>query len=218
MTSGPAPPHRRPGQRRIGLTGGIATGKSTAGRLLRERFGVPVLDADRFARQALAPGSPASLKVLERYGAAVRGSDGIDRAALGRIVFTDPRERRWLEQLIHPLVRERFAGELERLASAPVVVLMVPLLFEAGFEPLCSEIWLVDCGEERQLERLQARDGLGEAEARSRIAAQWPMATKRARADLVLDNRGTVDQLAGKLRERLRERGVAVERTRGTTW
>ncbi len=178
-------------QRRIGLTGGIASGKSTVGRLLAAR-GLPLLDADGFAREALAPGSPGAQAVLARYGT-------LDRAALGRIVFADAAERQWLEQLVHPLVRARFAAELERLAAAPVVVLMIPLLFEAGLEAFCSEIWLVDCNEEQQLQRLMARNGLSTAEAQARIAAQWPLARKRALANVVLDNRGTPEQLEGQL-------------------
>lgn len=185
-----------PSQRRIGLTGGIATGKSTVGRLLAAR-GVPVLDADRYAREALAPGSAGAQAVLARYGESVRGegAGALDRSALGRIVFAEPAERQWLEALVHPLVRARFAADLERLGAppepAPAVVLMIPLLFEAGLEPLCSEIWLVDCDESQQLQRLMARNGLGEAEARARIAAQWPLARKRPLADRLLDNRGT---------------------------
>ncbi len=178
-------------QRRIGLTGGIASGKSTVGRLLAAR-GLPLLDADGFAREALAPGSPGAQAVLARYGT-------LDRAALGRIVFADAAERQWLEQLVHPLVRARFAAELERLAAAPVVVLMIPLLFEAGLERLCSEVWLVDCDEAQQLQRLMARNGLSAAEARARIAAQWPLARKRTLADVVLDNRGGAQQLEGQL-------------------
>jgi len=182
--------------RRIGLTGGIASGKSSVGRLLAAQ-GLPLLDADVYAREALAPGSPGAGAVLERYGAGVRApGGGIDRAALGRIVFSDCAERRWLEQLVHPLVRARFAAELEGLAAAPVVVLMIPLLFEAGLETLCSEVWLVDCEEAQQLARLMARDHFSEADARARIAAQWPLARKRQLADVVLDNRGDPEQLA----------------------
>lgn len=180
-----------PPQRRIGLTGGIASGKSTVGRLLAAR-GLPLLDADGYARDALAPGSPGAQAVLARYGT-------LDRAALGRIVFADAAERQWLEQLVHPLVRARFAAELERLAAAPVVVLMIPLLFEAGLAGLCSEVWLVDCDEAQQRQRLMARNGLSAAEARARIAAQWPLARKRTLADVVLDNRGTAEQLEGQL-------------------
>jgi dephospho-CoA kinase len=180
---------RWPGpQRRIGLTGGIASGKSSVGRLLADRHGLPVLDADAFAREALAPGSTAAEAVHERYGT-------LDRRALGRIVFTDAAERHWLEQLVHPLVRARFEAELQRLAEAPVVVLMVPLLFEAGLDGLCSEVWLVDCDEAQQLQRLMARDGAGETDARNRIAAQWPLARKRPLADRLIDNRGTPEQL-----------------------
>ena len=187
--------------RRIGLTGGIASGKSSVGRLLAAQ-GLPLLDADVYAREALAPGSPGGQAVLERYGAGVRAPGGeIDRAALGRIVFGDGAERQWLEQLVHPLVRTRFAAELEELVAEPVVVLVVPLLFEAGLETICSEVWLVDCDETQQLQRLMARDGLGEADARARIAAQWPLARKRQLADVVLNNRGGPEQLATQVEQ-----------------
>jgi dephospho-CoA kinase len=193
-------------QRRIGLTGGIATGKSTVGQLLAGRFGLPVLDADLYARGALAPGSPAARAVLARYGKPVAAGavsagagDAIDRAALGRIVFADPVERRWLEQLVHPLVRQRFENELQRLAHEPVVVLMIPLLFETGLESLCSEVWLVTCRPETQLQRLIGRDGLPEHEARARIAAQWPLARKQALADRLINNDGDREALEQQL-------------------
>jgi dephospho-CoA kinase len=203
-------------QRRIGLTGGIASGKSTVGRLLADR-GLPVLDADRFAREALAAGSAGTRAVLERYGERVleQESSAIDRAALGQIVFADPAERHWLEELVHPLVRSRFEAELERLAEAPVVVLMIPLLFEAGLEQLCSEVWLVDCDAAQQLQRLQKRDALSEADAKARIAAQWPLTRKRPLADRLIDNRGTPEQLERQLDALLSCSGPA---PRGTTW
>ena len=187
--------------RRIGLTGGIASGKSSVGRLLAAR-GLPLLDADVYAREALAPGSPGAGAVLERYGDGVRAPGGeIDRAALGQIVFGDGAERRWLEQLLHPIVRSCFKAKLQELAAKPVVVLVVPLLFEAGLETLCSEVWLVDCDETQQLQRLMARDGLGEDDARARIAAQWPLARKRQLADVVLNNRGGPEQLAAEVEQ-----------------
>ena len=186
-------------QRRIGLTGGIASGKSTVGGVLAAR-GLPLLDADRYAREALAAGSTGAEAVLARYGERVQAAAGmLDRSALGRIVFADPAERRWLEGLVHPLVRARFATELERLAAEPTVVLMIPLLFEAGLEALCSEVWLVDCHEEQQLQRLMERNGLSEAEARNRIAAQWPLGRKRGVADVVIDNRGPAERLAAQV-------------------
>lgn len=189
--------------RRIGLTGGIASGKSSVGRLLAAR-GLPLLDADVYAREVLAPESPGAQAVLERYGAGVRAPGGeIDRAALGLIVFGDGAERRWLEDLVHPLVRKRFEAELRELAAEPLVVLVVPLLFEAKLEALCSEVWLVDCDETQQLQRLLARDGLGEADARARLAAQWPLARKRQLADVVLNNRGKPEQLAAEVAQAL---------------
>ena len=178
-------------QRRIGLTGGIASGKSSVGRWLAQQ-GLPVFDADQYAREALKPGQQATKTVLRRYGSSVQaeGDAAIDRAALGRIVFQDPAERQWLEQLIHPIVRECFDQALILHAKTPAVVLMIPLLFEAGLESLCSEIWLVDCDASQQLERLIARDGLSPDAAQARIAAQWPLSRKRGLADHVLANRG----------------------------
>ena len=187
-------------QRRIGLTGGIASGKSTVGKLLAQH-GLPVLDADLFAREALAPGSSASAAVLKHYGESVRASGSksttaeVDRAALARIVFNDSEQRQWLEQLLHPLVRNRYASEIEQRQEQPTLVLMIPLLFEAGLEELCSEIWLVDCQPEQQLQRLIQRNRLSVGEAQARISAQWPLARKRPLADLLISNRGLPDEL-----------------------
>ena len=191
-------------QRRIGLTGGIASGKSSVGRLLAQQ-GLPVLDADQYAREALEPDRQATNAVLQRYGSSVQieGGAAVNRAALGRIVFQDPDERQWLEQLIHPIVRERFDQELSLHAKTPAVVLMIPLLFEAGLESLCSEIWLVDCDECQQLKRLIARDGLSPADAKARISAQWPLSRKRKLADVLIDNRGMEHNLADQIQQAL---------------
>ena len=187
-------------QRRIGLTGGIATGKSSAARLLEQRHGLPVLDADLYARQALEPGQPATEAVLARFGPGVVSNSGVvDRRALGAIVFNNQDERRWLEQLVHPIVRQRFDQELVRLDTNPAVVLMIPLLFESGLEALCSETWLVDCDESQQLQRLMARDQLNEAEAQARMNAQWPLARKRPLADVLISNRGDAAALNAQL-------------------
>ncbi len=182
-----------PAQRRIGLTGGIASGKSSVGQWMADK-GIPVLDADQVARDSLGTGSKGAKQVLEHFGDRVLASGStmvegrIDRAALAQIVFSDPDERRWLERLVHPRVRDYFDAELLRLEQAPIVVLMIPLLFEAGLESLCTEIWVVTCSEQQQQERLMARDALTSEEARLRIAAQMPLASKCARADLVIDN------------------------------
>jgi len=182
-------------QRRIGLTGGIASGKSSAGKLLQEKHGLAVLDADRYARDALAPGTTASQAVLNRYGQKLFCGDQLDRKALGEIVFNNPIERLWLEQLVHPIVQQMMDQEVIRLAEARTIVLMIPLLFEAGLESRCTEIWLVDCGEKQQLERLIARDNCTNQQALARINAQWPLARKRLLADRVINNRNGSGEL-----------------------
>ena len=196
-------------QRRIGLTGGIATGKSSVGRHLAA-LGLPVLDADRFAHEALAPGSNGEAAVLKRYGARVaapsdtairdqKSNSRINRKALGSIVFNAPHEREWLEQLVHPYVRAQFDEALVQLNDEPTVVLMIPLLFEANLTGLCSEVWVVHCKPEQQIQRLQQRDGLDEAAARARIDAQWPIEQKQELADQRIDNSGD----AGRWQEQI---------------
>ena len=182
-------------QRRIGLTGGIASGKSSAGKLLQEKHRLAVLDADRYARAALAPGTTASQAVLNRYGQKLFCGDHLDRKALGEIVFNNPNERLWLEQLVHPVVNQMMDQEIIRLADAKAIVLMIPLLFETGLESLCTEIWLVDCDEKQQIERLITRDNCTNQQALARINAQWPLARKRLLADRVINNRNGSDEL-----------------------
>jgi len=200
MTAEPLSPVLQPrwpkSQRRIGLTGGIATGKSSVGHYLAEQHALAVLNADLYAREALAPGSAATKAVLQRYGKAVaaesqNNATSLDRSALGQIVFNDAAERHWLEQLVHPIVRQRFDAELARLAETTPVVLMIPLLFEAKLTYLCSEVWLVDCSSAQQCQRLMDRDELSPQDSERRIAAQWPMNQKRDLADLVIDNSGS---------------------------
>ena len=195
MTFGDWPP-----QRRIGLTGGIASGKSSVAALLKKR-GCPVLDADVFAREALTPGTSASNAVVARYGKRVQKDETseIDRAGLASIVFNDPNERSWLEQLVHPIVQRRFDDALRALPDAPIVILMIPLLFEAGLEAWCSEIWVVRCTALQQKERLMARNNYTDTEATQRIAAQWPIDIKAQRADSVINNIGLIDDLNDQL-------------------
>jgi len=195
MTFGDWPP-----QRRIGLTGGIASGKSSVAALLKKR-GCPVLDADLYAREALTPGTSASNAVVSRYGNRVikDGTSEIDRAGLASIVFNDPNERSWLEQLVHPIVQRRFDDALRALPDAPIVILMIPLLFEAGLEAWCSEIWVVRCTALQQKERLMARNNYTDTEATQRIAAQWPIDIKAQRADSVINNIGLIDDLNDQL-------------------
>ena len=185
-------------QRRIGLTGGIASGKSSVSKLLAAR-GWPVLDADHFAKQLLEPGTRTTQAVLQRHPNVQLEHGRVDRAELGQIIFRNSREREWLNALIHPQVRRCLEHSLSEHANAPTIVLMIPLLFEAGLTELCSEIWLVDCDEEQQLKRLMLRNALSRNDAQARITAQWPLSRKRGLADVVIDNRGTEQHLREKL-------------------
>jgi dephospho-CoA kinase len=184
------------GQRIIGLTGGIATGKSTVSEYLQARHGIPVLDADQYARQAVALGSPILAAIARRYGPAILQPDGrLDRARLGEIVFQEAAEKRWLEQQIHPFVRQQFAQAMVALAECPIVVQAIPLLFEANLTNQVTEIWVVACSEAQQQQRLMARNQLTADQAQARIQSQMPLAQKIAQADVVLDNSADLDAL-----------------------
>lgn len=177
----------------VGLTGGIATGKSTVSAIFM-KAGAIVIDADLIARQVVAPGLPAWQAIKTVFGDRVLGPDGaINRALLGGVVFNDRRLRKQLEGIIHPQVRIRIDHELERLRrsdSRAVVIQDIPLLFETGMTNGLSEIIVVYTTMEVQLKRLIKRDGILMGEARKRINAQMPMAEKRRRATLVIDNSG----------------------------
>lgn len=183
-------------QRKIGLTGGIATGKTTVTDYLCDRAQLPILDADVYAREAVAVGSPVLGAIAARYGAEILQPDGsLKRTRLGEIVFADATERAWLESQTHPFVRDRFRQTLDQLQTEPIVILAIPLLFEAQLEALVTEIWVVTCTPAQQLARLMQRNALTRSQAESRIAAQWPLTQKCERADVVLDNSGTLPEL-----------------------
>lgn len=177
----------------IGLTGGVATGKSTVGKML-EALGACCLDTDLMAHEAIRRGRPAYDRVVEIFGADVLGEDGeVDRKKLGGVVFADAGRRRELERITHPEVARLLQEALQRVETQ-VVVVMVPLLYEAGMEGFFRQVWVVTCSEEKELERLMRRDGLSEEEARQRIAAQMPLAEKAARADVVIRNDGDLQE------------------------
>lgn len=182
-------------KRIIGLTGGIGTGKTTISNYLAQHHQLPVLDADIYAREAVQPGYPILSEIFERYGVAVKLPDGtLNRKALGEIVFNHPDEKQWLEQQIHPYVRDRFQSELDSLI-APTAVLVIPLLFEAEMTDLVTEIWVVSCSPEQQLQRMMERDRLSLEQAQSRINNQLPLEEKMARADVVFNNSSTLEDL-----------------------
>lgn len=175
-------------QRIIGLTGGIATGKTTVSNYLATRS-CKILDADLYAREAVEPGSVRLSAIAQRYGPHLVQADGtLDRAKLGQIIFQDELEKQWLEALIHPYVRDRLQSTRDALVHEPMLVMAIPLLFEVQMTDLVSEIWVVTCPEAEQLSRLMHRDGLTQEQAQARIDSQWSLKEKCDRADVVIDN------------------------------
>lgn len=199
----------------VGLTGGIGSGKSTVARMLAAR-GAVVLDADAFARDAVAAGTPGFRAVVQRFGGEVVGPDGeLDRGALAAIVFADDQARRDLEAIVHPEVRRRLRRSIEAHADADdILVIDSPLLVEAGQGGSVQLLVVVTAPEEAQLERLAAGRGMSERDVRARMAAQMPLEEKAAKADVVLDNGGDlhdlerqVERLWRDLEARVRARG-----------
>jgi dephospho-CoA kinase len=183
----------------IGLTGGIATGKSTVAKYLAQAHKMPILDADIYARDAVAIGSPILAKIVERYEKSILLTDGnLDRKQLGEIIFQDIVARQWIEGLIHPYVHSRFIVDSANLARE-TIVFVIPLLFEAEMTDLVTETWVVYCTKEQQLQRLIQRNSLTLREAESRISAQMPLEEKCQLADVILDNSGIPGALEAQL-------------------
>lgn len=181
----------------IGLTGGIASGKSTVARMLTEH-GIPVIDADELARHVVEPGSAALAEIVQRFGSGILATDGsLDRPALARIVFADPESRRALEAITHPAIRRCAEEELAALRQqgVPLAVYMAPLLIEAGLSDRVDEIWVVYVDRETQVQRVMARDGATRDQAEARLAAQMPMEEKVRHGKVVIDNRGSLEEL-----------------------
>ena len=195
---------------RAALTGGIATGKSYV-RARVAGHGIPTLDADTLAREAVSPGSTGLTEVVARFGAGVLAADGsLDRQALAAVVFADPQARADLEAIIHPRVREATGTWLDRLAIAgeSLAIVDIPLLFETGREHDFDRVIVTSCPRSQQVVRVVERDGLTAAQAEARIDAQLPTDEKVRRADFVIDTGGTfgdtnrqVDRVVEKLLE-----------------
>jgi dephospho-CoA kinase len=184
----------------IGLTGNIACGKSTVVAELRA-LGAHTIDADRVVRELQQPGTPVYTAILAAFGPELADAPGaqLDRARLGAIVFGDPAALRRLEQIVHPAVHAHIHAWLQAIPAAPdgprpVAVVDAIKLIETGWPEVADALWVVTCSPEQQLQRLISTRGMREADARQRIAAQPPQAEKIARADVVIDNSGSLEQ------------------------
>jgi dephospho-CoA kinase len=189
--------------RRVALTGGIATGKSHV-RARFERLGVPTIDSDRLARDAVAPGSPGLAAVVDRFGPGVLDSSGaLDRQKMARIVFGDPDARKALEKIIHPEVRRATDAWFASLdpSEHSYAIADIPLLYEVNRDRDFDVVIVVAAEPETQLRRVMARDAVSEADARQRLAAQLPIGEKVGRADYVIRTDGTFEQTDLQIRD-----------------
>lgn len=180
----------------LGLTGGIASGKSTVSALLRER-GITVVDADLIARQVVQPGMPAYHAIVRHFGTGILTSDGsLDRKKLGEIIFSDEAERQALNAIVHPEVRKvmRQEAEAAERSGEKIVFMDIPLLFENKLQYMVDKIVVVYVPAEVQLRRLMERDELDEEQAAKRLRAQLPIEWKKQQADYVIDNQGTREE------------------------
>ena len=181
----------------FGLTGGIGSGKSAVAKRFRAR-GLAVVDADDLARRAVIPGSAGLAKIVEYFGADVLSEAGtLDRARLGQRVFSDPEQRRALDAIVHPVVRELARAEFAGIEAqgAALACYEVPLLYEVGLDAVYRPVVVVDAPLAARKARIAARDGLGEAQVLARVLAQMPLEDKVRRADYVLDNSGGLTEL-----------------------
>src|SRR5262245_52042310 len=188
---------------RVGLTGGIASGKSTVAALFADR-GVPVIDTDEIAREVVAPGQPALAEVVKMFGSGVLAADGtLDRSAMRTLVFSDPDKRRRLEALLHPRILEEMENRAAG-AGGPYQILQIPLLVETGLISRVDRVLVVDADESVQLERLRVRDGTAARAARQMIGAQARREARLANADDVIVNNGdrsTLDAQVARLHD-----------------
>lgn len=196
----------------LGITGTISSGKSLVGKILSER-GVPVFDSDQIVHDLLSMDTPTRKAVVDRFGESVvdgTGNGAINRAALGKIVFSDAQARKDLEAIVHPAVIKENRRRIHEHPNNAVVAVLAPLLFEAGLKNEYNEIWTITTDLETLKQRLRQRDKLSEAEVERRLAAQWSQEKKASMSDATVDNSGTpdntarqVDELLQKLRQKV---------------
>jgi dephospho-CoA kinase len=183
----------------VGLTGGIGCGKSA----VTDRFGalgIPIIDADETAREAVRPGQPALAEITEHFGKGMLLTDGsLDRKRLRDIIFDDPASRKVLEDILHPRIRHLMWGNLDKL-NAPYAIMSIPLLLETNQAEKMNRILVVDCPVDIQISRIRARDGITRTEAEAIIGTQCSRETRLSAADDLIDNSGSIELLDGQVR------------------
>lgn len=194
----------------IGLTGSIASGKSTVANMLKE-YGLPIVDADVVARLVVEPGTPTLQKIVEAFGEEALTEEGtMNRQQIGAIIFHDEEKRKLLNSIIHPAIRQEMLRQRDEYIEngAKTVVMDIPLLFESKLQHFVEKILVVSVSEETQLNRLMERNLLSEEDAKARISSQLPLTIKEQGADAVLYNNGTIEETAKQLEDILRKWSV----------
>ena len=182
---------------RIGLTGGIGSGKSTVAKMFEER-GVPIIDADQIARDLVRPGMPALMAIVDRFGPEILIDGDLDRRKLREIVFADPNARHWLDGLMHPLIYSEMAGQADKFKS-PYVILVIPLLLETDHKHFVDRVLVVHADPKLQLERLVERDGISDEAAQSIMKTQLETSERLSLSEDRIENSGDLEVLEGKV-------------------
>ena len=195
-------------QRRIGLTGGIASGKTTITNYIRKHKNIPILDADNLSRELIKPNTYGYKKILDYFGNKIIDNNNnseraINRKLLRKIIFEHSESKEWIEKLLHPLIKEKMIEECSQYKNNQTLVLVIPLLFEAKFEDICTEIWLVKCPREIQKKRLMKRDKISAKEAYESINLQLSFEERRKFSDIILDNSDDQNKWIKTIRELL---------------
>ena len=195
-------------QRRIGLTGGIASGKSTITNYIRKHKNIPILDADDLSRELIKPNTYGYKKILNYFGNQIIDNKNnkeqkINRKLLRKIIFKNSESKKWIEKLLHPLIKEKMIEKCSQYKNNQTIVMVIPLLFEASFEDICTEIWLVKCPYEIQKKRLIIRDKISEKEAYEIINFQLSFEEKKNFSDIILDNSDDQNKWINKIKDLL---------------
>lgn len=188
----------------LGLTGGIATGKSAATAIFKS-LKLPVIDADQLAHQVLSENQTVITKIRHAFGPQVITNQQVNRQELGKVVFEQPAALAQLNQITAPVIRQAIISQMKIFKTAPVVVMDIPLLYEQHYEHLCSGVAVVVVDEPTQIKRLMARNQLSKAEAQKRIKSQMALSDKKSRADFILDNQGDLVALAQQIEQLLQK-------------